>query len=456
MKATSRGLLDRLDRGSLLFRTNLVLGVSAFAIILIAMVALDRYVLQPILERSADDEAALLVLSAQTWVELPPDARPYFELELAESHDLIIADEPQEAEVPVTDLRYAAVLASQLEKRLGEVVVLTRTEELMWAQVPMGGRDIRIGFSEDRRSIETLYVAAIIIIAGAAIVFLTSLFIVSRIARPLVRTANLAETFRGGEDFVPLPEQGPRELVSLARNFNTMATEISALLANRTTLLAGVSHDLRTPLARMRLAVELLPRDLPMDLKARFERNLVAMDDLIGDAMQFAKGAGEVPQPVFVAALLQDIVANQEESVTANIEISANLRIPVAVGALRRVLQNLISNAIQHGDDVHLSAAVEQSQVVICVDDAGPGIPAEFRDKVFEPFFRLESSRSINTGGSGLGLAIVAQLCQSHGWRVSIHGCPRDRSSAPKPSMPGTRVRVRLPLPSARSARSSS
>lgn len=437
MAAGARSILGRLDRGSLLVRTNLVLGVSAFAIILIAMLSLDRFVLQPILERSADDEAALLVLSAQTWVELPPDARPYFELELAESHDLIIADEPQETAVPVTNLRYADVLAERLKERLGEAVVLTRTAELMWAQVPMGGRDIRIGFSEDRRSIETLYVAAIIILAGAAIVFFTSLYIVSRIARPLVRTANLAETFRGGEDFVPLPEQGPRELVSLARNFNTMATDISALLANRTTLLAGVSHDLRTPLARMRLAVELLPRDLPMDLKARFERNLGAMDELIGDAMQFAKGTGEAPQLVWVANLLRDIVANQEESIIAKIEVPADVRMPLAVGALRRVLQNLISNAIQHGADVELRARREAVGVVVCVDDSGPGIPAEFRDKVFEPFFRLESSRSINTGGSGLGLAIVAQLAQSHGWRVTIEDRPK--------AQPGTRVRLVLP-----------
>jgi len=341
--------------------------------------------------------------------------------------------------VPVTDLRYAEVLVQRLEQRLGEVVGLTRTAELMWAQVPMGGRDIHIGFSEDRRSIETLYVAAIIILAGAAIVFFTSLFIVSRIARPLVQTANLAETFRGGEDFVPLPEQGPRELVSLARNFNTMATDISALLANRTTLLAGVSHDLRTPLARMRLAVELLPRDLPMDLKARFERNLGAMDELIGDALQFAKGTGEAPQQVLVAGLLRDIIANQEESITAQIDIAADVRMPVAVGALRRVLQNLISNAIQHGDNVCLRASREGPEVIVWVDDSGPGIPVEFRDKVFEPFFRLESSRSINTGGSGLGLAIVAQLAQSHGWRVSIKALPTGQS--------GTRVELVLPIP---------
>ena len=424
-------------RGSLLARTNLVLGISAFTIILVAMLALDRFVLQPILERSADDEAALLVLSAQTWVELPPDARPYFELELAESHDLIITNDQVEEEMPVSGLRYADVLADQLAQRLGEPVELMRTEELMWARVPMGGRDIRIGFSENRRSIETLYVAAIILIAGAAIVFFTSLFIVQRIARPLMRTANLAETFRGGEDFVPLPEEGPRELVSLARNFNTMARDISTLLANRTTLLAGISHDLRTPLARMRLAVELLPEEVSEPVKERFERNLIAMDDLISDTMQFAKGAGESPQLINVQGLLEDVLSHQEEPVRSELEIPHNLRIPIAVGAFRRVLQNLISNGIQHGERVSVKARLRDGALELFVDDCGPGIPADSRTQVFEPFYRLDSSRSVNTGGSGLGLAIVAQLCESHGWRVSIDDAPQA----------GTRVQLSLPLP---------
>ena len=423
-------------RGSLLVRTSLVLGLSAFAIILIAMLALDRLVLQPILERSADDEAALLVLSAQTWVELDPDVRPVFELELAESHDLIIANEQVDEGLPVNDLRYAKVLADQLARRIGAPVTLTRTEELMWAKVPMAERDIRIGFSENRRSIETLYVAAIILVAGAAIVFLTSLFIVHRIARPLMRTADLAETFRGGEDFLPLPEEGPRELMSLARNFNTMARDISALLANRTTLLAGISHDLRTPLARMRLAVELLPDEVSPAIRQRFERNLIAMDDLISDAMQFAKGAAEAPQMINVRGLFEELINQSEEPLRSHIELPQSLQMPIAVGALKRVLQNLISNGIQHGDAVVVGVRLAESALEICVDDSGPGIPQASREKVFEPFYRLESSRSINTGGSGLGLAIVAQLCQSHGWRVAIEDSPGG----------GARVRLHLPL----------
>ena len=167
-----------------------------------------------------------------------------------------------------------------------------------------------------------------------------------------MRTADLAETFRGGEDFLPLPEEGPRELMSLARNFNTMARDISALLANRTTLLAGISHDLRTPLARMRLAVELLPEEVSSAIRQRFERNLIAMDDLISDAMQFAKGAAETPQMVNMRGLFEEMISQSEEPVRNDIELPPGLQMPVAVGALKRVLQNLISNGIQHGDAV--------------------------------------------------------------------------------------------------------
>ena len=425
--------------GSLLVRTNLVLGVSAMIVLGLAMLAIDRFVLGPILERSADDQAALLVLSAQTWVELPPESRPYFELELAESHDLIIhgASQPVSSETePSATQRYARLLAEKLSRRLDAPVTLRDGGELTWAQVPMGGRELYVGFAVHLRTVQPLYVGFVILLSVAAIVFFSSLFVVQRIARPLVRTADLAETFRGGENFHPLPEEGPRELVSLAQNFNTMAREIAALMANRTTLLAGISHDLRTPLARMRLAVELLPNTVPQELKQRFERNLTAMDELIGDALQFAKGAGEAPRRVPVARLLADLVNSQEEPVRGVIDVPDDLNALLAVGALRRVLQNLLSNAIQHASGVTLRAAVSDHNLVLRVEDSGPGIPSEYRGKVFQPFYRLERSRSLNTGGSGLGLAIVAQLCQSHGWRVAID----DASGG------GTAVVLEIPL----------
>ncbi len=405
---------------SLLVRTNLTLAVSALLIVVIAVLALNQFVIKPIAARSADDEAALLVLSAQTWVELPPEARPYFELELAQSHDLIISGEQQALAPADMGRPYLSLLQEKLSERLGIDVSLKQGNELVWVDVPMGGYDLQIGFSPARRDIQPLYVGIMIVVLGALVVFLTSLFIVQRIARPLMLVAGRAETFRGGENFEPLPEQGPAELASLARNFNTMAREISTLLSNRTTLLAGISHDLRTPLTRMRLALELLPDDVDPKLVERFERNLEAMDALIGDALRFARGTGEAPQEVELVPFVEDVLASFDPPVPLTVEEPVEERVSVAPGALQRVLVNLVNNGLQHGDNVRVLLREREIHVV----DSGPGIPEASRDAVFQPFFRLDSSRNVKTGGSGLGLAIVQQLCQAQGWRVRIQDGP--------------------------------
>lgn len=405
---------------SLLVRTNLTLAFAALLIVVIAVVALNHFVIDPIAERSADDEAALLVLSAQTWVELPPEARPYFELELAQSHDLIISAEQQELAPADLGRPYLSLLEEKLGERLGIDVALKQGNELLWVDVPMGGFDLQIGFSAARRDIQPLYVGIIIVVLGALVVFMTSLFIVQRITRPLVLAAERAETFRGGENFEPLPESGPKELVSLARNFNTMAREISALLSNRTTLLAGISHDLRTPLTRMRLALELLPDDVDPKLIERFERNLEIMDGLIGDALRFARGTGEAPQETELVAFVQDVMNTFDPPVPVASEGGDAQRLSVAPGALQRILVNLVNNGLQHGDKVRVLVRGREIHVI----DSGPGIPEAQREAVFQPFYRLDRSRNASTGGSGLGLAIVQQLCQAQGWRVRIDAGP--------------------------------
>jgi len=405
---------------SLLVRTNLVLAVSALVIVVIAVVALNVFVIDPIAEQSADDEAALLVLSAQTWVELPPNARPYFELELAQNHDLIISGDPQPLEAADLGRPYLAMLQEKLAERLAMPIALLEGAGLVWAQVPMGGFDIQIGFSPARRDVQPLYVGIVIIVLGALVVFLTSLVIVQRITRPLVLAAERVETFRGGEDFEPLPEQGPRELVSLARSLNTMAREISALLSNRTTLLAGISHDLRTPLTRMRLALALLPEDVDPKLVARFERNLEVMDGLIGDALQFARGTREPVQEVALESFVRDVLAGFEQPIPLTAENAAGLRLSVAPGALQRVIANVVGNGLQHAEAVRVHIDGRQIHVI----DSGPGIPPDAREAVFQPFFRLDSSRNVSTGGSGLGLAIVRQLCQAQGWQIAIQDAP--------------------------------
>lgn len=416
---------------SLLVRTNLILGISSLIIVAIAVAALQQFVVQPIAEQSADDEAALLVLSAQTWVELPPETRPYFELELAENHDLIISAVPEQyapvesGTSPFLSLLsgaspFLSLLEDKLEERFGAPVEMLQSEELLWATLPIAEYELQIGFSPTRRDIRTTYVGIVIAGLGAAVVFLTSLFIVLRITRPLVQAAERAETFRGGLNFDPLPEEGPQELVVLARNFNTMAREISTLLANRTTLLAGISHDLKTPLTRMRLAVELLPEDVDRALVERFERNLESMDELITDALKLSSGTQEAEQDIDLQPFVESVLSSYDAPMPLQCGARPQGTVRVAPGALRRVLTNLLTNAHQHGGDVRVRLLGREIHVL----DSGPGIPPEHREAVFQPFFRLDSSRSAATGGSGLGLAIVHQLCQTHGWRIEIGSRP--------------------------------
>ncbi len=403
---------------SLLFRTILTLAVSALVIVVITVAAQRSFVVQPIAEQSADDEAALLVLTAQTWVELPPEARPYFELELAEQHDLIIsAERPAHPPVRYDQSPFLSLLEEKLNARLGRPVTLSQGPDLVWATLPMAGYELLIGFSPTRREVQTLYFGIIIAVLGTAVVLITSAVIVLRVTRPLVQAAERADVFRGGANFDPLPEKGPKELVVLARNFNNMAREIAALLANRTTLLGGISHDLKTPLARMRLAVELLPKSVDRALVGRLERNLESMDELIANALKFARGAYEPAQPINLPAFVKDIASGHDPPIPTQCGNSPTEEIKVAPGALVRVLTNLVTNAEQHGGDAQIRLQGREIHVL----DSGPGIPREHREAVFQPFFRLDRSRSTKTGGSGLGLAIVHQLCQIHGWRIEIN-----------------------------------
>lgn len=403
----------------MLARANLVLGISATAIALTSIIALAVFVILPIEDRSADDEAGLIVLSAKTWVELDAARRPAFEIEMLQNHDLIVSAETRDLSFAGEGNRYYDLLASKLSERLDGPVRLMESDGLLWANVPMGGYVMQVGISPQRQDIEPVYGGFVIVLIGAVIVSVTSGFIVRRVARPLSRAAHAVEAFRGTGDFQPLHEEGPEELVTLAASFNAMARNVSELLSNRTTLLAGISHDLRTPLTRMRFALEMLPDTVDSDLVARFERNLTAMEELIADTLRFSRGAGEEPTEVDFRNYFDSLAADIDDELAVEWRDEPPPGVKIAEGAFRRVVANLVKNARQHGGGARLAVDCAGELVVHVVDD-GPGIPQGDRQTVFQPFYRLERSRNRATGGSGLGLAIVAQLCEAHGWRVRL------------------------------------
>ncbi len=381
----------------------------------------------PMAKRSADDLSALLVLSAQTWVELPPDTRKDFEIELLQKHQFILFVDmpplpPRESFWP-----YLTLLDHALSTRTGEQISVKETKldtTWYWAEMHMGGELIRIGFPKERFDTDPPATVILALLAMAILTLLTSLILARRITKPLAQLSLAAE--RIGEGKVPemLPESGIRELAGLAQTFNQMALKLQQLLANRTTMLAGISHDLRTPLARMNLAVEMLPEDTNPDLISRLRHDIESMNQLIGEFLALSRDDQRKPvEPIDVNRLLDRLVeaaiAKGAEVVWHSGEqrfISANSML------LRRVVENLLSNAIRYGKGKPVEVILEANDMntVVSILDSGAGIPPQELENVFRPFYRLESSRSETTGGSGIGLAIVRQIADANGWVVEL------------------------------------
>ena len=244
--------------------------------------------------------------------------------------------------------------------------------------------------------------------------------IVSRINRPLKALAAAAADIGKGKTPLPLPESGPAEIETLARSFNQMSQDLARLDADRALILAGVSHDLRTPLSRLRLSTEMSGSDEA--LKQGMIADIADMDSIIGQFLDFARTQSEEPaEPTDLAALAREVVEHQlhlGHAVQANIE-------PVPVCALRRMgikrlISNLLDNALAYGEkDVCVATRCEGGKLILEVLDRGPGIPPQEAERMKQPFTRLEQARS-GKGGSGLGLAIVDRIARHHGGSLEL------------------------------------
>jgi two-component system osmolarity sensor histidine kinase EnvZ len=405
--------------------TTVALALIVFQLITLAVTV--YFIMLPMARRSADDLAALMVLSAQTWVELPPQTRADFGLELAKKHHLWLFDT---ATILPDDERYfpyLTLLENALEARTGESIRIKTTEweqTWFWAEIHTGGKLIRIGFPRDQLGIQPPLALLLVLAATIALTLVTAVILARRITRPLERLSEAARHVGQGNIPEALPESGPEELANLARAFNQMALQVQELLANRTTLLAGISHDLRTPLARMRLAVEMLPENANPKIIARLQNDLEEMNRLIGEFLAFSRGLEkEAAQESDINQVLQELADNaRSEGAGIAFQPQGSCLRPVGHMALRRILANLIGNAVRYGADkvVEIECDCAGRITVIRVLDRGPGIPPEQAENVFQPFYRLESSRSSATGGSGLGLAIARQLADINGWKIEL------------------------------------
>lgn len=253
-----------------------------------------------------------------------------------------------------------------------------------------------------------------------AVVLVLSLLAVRLATRPLFVLAEAAEELGKNIHRPPLAEIGSAEVRRAAHAFNTMQGRLVRYIQDRTRLVAAMSHDLKTPITRLRLRAELLEDE---ELKAKFDRDLQEMESMVSATLDFMRDANsrEATRPVDIGALLESIQSDGEEmGREIRIQGAALRPYPGAPTALKRCLGNLVDNAVNYGGLAEISVVDSEERLEIRIRDHGPGIPEDQLEQVFEPFFRLEESRSRDTGGTGLGLGIARNIAQAHGGELAL------------------------------------
>ncbi|MBN34551.1 MAG: two-component sensor histidine kinase [Rhodospirillaceae bacterium] len=269
-------------------------------------------------------------------------------------------------------------------------------------------------------------------IGTSFVLALIAAYFVRQQIRPIRRLARAADSFGKGVVDVEFKASGAREVRQASQAFLSMRERIQRQLEQRTLMLAGVSHDLRTPLTRMKLELALLGDN---DDVASLKSDIEDMEHMIEVYLAFARGEGEEqPQDMDLALILRDVA----DSAPAEVDLSLTGAI-VFMGrpnALKRCLTNLMDNACRYGTAVAIAAESSASAITITIDDDGPGIPEDQRNEAFQPFVRLDTSRDPNRGGGGLGLTIARDIVRSHGGDITLGESPSG----------GLRSRIMLPV----------
>jgi two-component system osmolarity sensor histidine kinase EnvZ len=248
--------------------------------------------------------------------------------------------------------------------------------------------------------------------------------IASATSRPLAAITAAARAVGRGQAPAPLPETGPRELRTVAEAFNRMAGDLAAMERERAMVLAGISHDLRTPLARLRLAAEMSGAE--KEIIAGIAADIEEMDKVIGQFLDFARGEDEARAEHDLDLLLTDLAESyRKRGMEVNYASgTGTVRAPLAPLALRRAVANLVDNAVRHaGGTIDIAARRSGRKVEVDVMDRGPGVPTDEAERLKRPFTRLDEARG-GKGGAGLGLAIVDRVARAHGGKLEL--LPRD------------------------------
>ena len=430
----------RLIPRSLLWRTFLLLAALVIVTTAAWFLIFRAYEAEPRARAIAQNLVSVVNLTRLALVTAQPERRRDLLGQLSEREGIeVYPAAPGELIEPLPDIPVLQLVEAYVRIELGDETRLALARDGMpgmWVSFGIADDDYWVRIPRERLE-RRIALQWIVWGALALVLALTAAyFIVSRVSRPLKRLALAASRVGQGRLPEPVPEMGPAEIETLSRAFNQMTRDLSRLDQDRALILAGVSHDLRTPLARLRLGVEMSSAD--EGLAEGMRSDIDEMDRIIGQFLDFARtDGGELPVSARLSSLAADVVERQHKlghAVTGRINELPEMKLRAT--AMRRAINNLVDNALRYAaSPVEVAARAEGRDAVIEVLDRGPGIPAAERERMKQPFTRMEEARS-NAGGSGLGLAIVDRIVAAHGGRFELDS--RDGG--------GLIARIRIPL----------
>lgn len=430
---------------SLLSRSMLLIAVLLVLSQLIWFGLYRSYNVRQQSEFFAQQIAAVVSTVSAALETMPPAARQRFSERLPAQHNIRLlpatAWNDDEINLPTSPL--LREIGEQLRRELSEdaqaLALLEDAVGAVWIKILVRNQAYWVVFPPESRRSASTWAWIGWSVFGLSLAILGAWLLMLRVNRPLRALASAAEEIGAGKTPSPLDETGPTEILTLSRAFNRMSANLKQLDQDRALLLAGISHDLRTPLSRLRLSVEMIERQPDEGLRSGMIQDIEDIDAIINQFLDFAREGGN--EPSRAGEDLNQIVAtvcNRYTRLGNNVHTHLQPLPPMTLKptATQRMLTNLVDNAVRYGGGtVDVNTECNGERAVVRVLDRGPGIPADQVQLVMQPFYRLQASRA-DGKGSGLGLAIADRAARMHGGRVTL--LPRDGG--------GLEARVELPI----------
>ncbi len=417
----------RLTRRSLFGRS--VFAILSFMLLfqIIGYYITANLIVWPLVRSSAEDMASLIELSAHTVATAPPEqyeriraqivARYHFDMHIVNTEKTTVASQ----------LPFAKLLQDALTKRLEQPIQVFKKGDRYCVDIPAAERVIRFSFPHSRIGTDPVLALGLMFGLTVLLSFGAAVSIAYTITGHLRDLGRAASRVGQGHALQLDAHAGVEELDELVRSFNHMATRIQALLQNHTTLLAGISHDLRSPLTRAKIALELAETMPDAATLNDLGRYLAQMENLIAEFLDFSRGVvTDADTSLELSAIVTQVCRELSVNASPVYFTGKQLHAICNLSALQRVIRNLIENAqrYSHAGIIEVVLSSRANSAVIEIHDRGPGIAEAERERVFLPFVRLEASRNPATGGSGLGLAIVKEICRVHYWQIALLARP--------------------------------